>query len=57
MCDVVPRWLYAIAVFSAISLRDITAFGIKEATNWSLRAGAIRTTPLLIWDNNMEEVD
>ncbi|KAL3846994.1 hypothetical protein ACJMK2_017934 [Sinanodonta woodiana] len=40
----------AVEVIPAWALRAIFGVGLKEATNWSLRAASKRTTLLLVWD-------
>ena len=42
----------AVVVIPACVLRAIFDLGLKEATNWSLRAANKRTTLLLVWDED-----
>ncbi|KAL3867093.1 hypothetical protein ACJMK2_044324 [Sinanodonta woodiana] len=42
----------AVEVIPACALRAIFGLGLKEATNWSLRAANKRTTLLLVWDKD-----
>ncbi|KAL3856995.1 hypothetical protein ACJMK2_011699 [Sinanodonta woodiana] len=40
----------AVEVIPVCALRAIFGIGLKEATNWSIRAANKRTTLLLVWD-------
>ncbi|KAL3864211.1 hypothetical protein ACJMK2_005946 [Sinanodonta woodiana] len=42
----------AVEVIPACALRAIFGVGLKEGTNWSLRAAKKRTTLLLVWDED-----
>ena len=45
----------AVEVIPAQALSAIFGVGLKEATNWSLRAANKRTTLLLVWDDEDKE--
>ncbi|KAL3862472.1 hypothetical protein ACJMK2_008436 [Sinanodonta woodiana] len=46
----------AAEVIPACALRAIFGVGLKEATNWSLRAANKRTTLLLVWDEEISGI-